>query len=231
MRDLLMFSSLSTLLVVTLAILIVLSEGLRRHRIGVTLLACWCSIGVSIYTLRMAGDAIDPDLYFAWYGPLGTWLAAWAFWDVSRLSRQYGTTTMMQAAELARGFLLSDKVADALWSAWAHHLPTPAWVKGPDGVMIAVNRQLETRYGVAEKNYVGSPDSTFFDAAAAAYEDTDRRVFETGLSIVSTEPAPVWNDKARMAVTLKFPVRDKRGHILCVGGIELMRHDETGDAA
>jgi hypothetical protein len=34
-----------------------------------------------------------------------------------------------------------------------------------------------------------------------------------------------------MAVTLKFPVRDKRGHILCVGGIELMRHDEKGEAA
>jgi hypothetical protein len=68
----------------------------------------------------------------------------------------------------------------------------------------------------------------FFDAAAA-YEDTDRRVFETGLDIVSTEPAPVWNDKARMAVTLKFPVRDKRGHILCVGGIELMRHDERDE--
>ena len=145
---------------------------------------------------------------------------------MSRLSRQYGTTTMMQAAELARGFLLSEKVADALWSAWAHHLPTPAWIKGPDGVMISINRHLETRYGVAEKHYVGSPDSTFF-VDSEAYADADKRVFETGLPLIIDEPAPVWNDKARRAITMRFPLRDKHGTILCVGGIELMRQDEV----
>jgi hypothetical protein len=230
MRDLLMFSSLSTLLVVTLAILIVLSEGLRRHRIGVTLLACWCSIGVSIYTLRLAGQGISPDVYFAWYGPLGTWFSAWAMWDVSRLARNYGTTTLVQAAEIARGFLLSGKTAEALWASWVYHLPTSAWLKAPGGVMVALNKHLEQRYGVAEKEYIGAADVEFFGPHASDYDVADRKVVETGKPVIAREPGPIWGDRDRTTVVLKFPVRDRQGRIVLVGGIELLIDDSCGMA-
>lgn len=230
MRDALMLSSLASLLVVTLAILIALSSGLRRHRIGVTLLASWCSAGVSIYSLRMLGDAISPDLYFAWYGPVGTWLAAWALWDVSRLSRHYGTSTLTQAADIARGFLLSERAADAVWAQWARHLPTSAWVKGPDGVMVAINRHLESRYDVHESQYVGTSDAKFFGDLGSVYLQADQQVFEVGAPLVTKDPAPVLGDPHRHAIVLRFPIRGARGVIVGVGGIEMLIDDSCGKA-
>lgn len=225
MRDLLMISSLASLLVVTLAILIALSGGLRRHRIGVTLLASWCSAGVSIYGLRLIGDAISPDLYFSWYGPLGTWFAAWALWDVSRLSRHYGTATIVQAADIARGMLHSPAAEASVWAHWVHGLPTAAWVKGPGGVMVAINRHYEHTYGKPAADYAGAVDGDVWPMSVAeSFLGHDAEVYRLGTPVVVQEPTPTWRDPHKKGLILKFPVRDRRGEIVSVGGMEIPDH-------
>ena len=137
----------------------------------------------------------------------------------------------MQAAELARGFLLGNKAGEAIWSKWADHLPTAAWLKAPGGVMVAINRHYESRYGTPEKSYVGAEDRDMWgNPIADQYDDNDQRVYQLGKPIIVKEHAPLWHDATREAMILKFPVRDKRGSIVGVGGIELLISDDCGKA-
>lgn len=223
--------ALLVLLGVSLAIMITLSEGLRRHRIGVTLLAAWAAAALTIYSLKALGDPIPQWVWHPWLWPTGVLLGSLAIWETSRLSRAYGTTTLIRAAELARGFLLGEQAGEAICPKWADHLPTPAWMKAPGGVMVAINRHYEKRYGTQEKTYVGSSDRDMWGHPIAdQFDDNDKQVFEIGKPIVVKEAAPLWSDPSREAMILKFPVRDRRGRIVFVGGIELLIDDSCGKA-
>lgn len=222
MRDLGMLLGLISLLTVLLSALIALTPGKRMHRIGVTLLACWASLGLSIYGLRVLGDPLPIELYKTWWAPLGLSLAAWAIWDVSRLSRAYGTTTLLQAAEIARGFLLSRRATDGMWAQWAADLPLPAWIKGKDGVMLVVNRNYARKYGKPVTDYAGSRDDEVWPVdVAAEFDANDARVFALGEPIIVREHTPTWSDAKHEGLFLKFPLRDQKGVIAAVGGIDM----------
>lgn len=215
-------ASLTGLLGVTISLLLSLTEGLRRNRIGVTLLACWAVLALTFFALKAVGEPLPRWLYETWLWPAGFACVTWALWDVSRLARLYGTTTLMSAADIARGFLHSPEVDAAAWATWARHLPTAAWVKGPQGVMIAINRHYESRYGKPAAAYVGAADSEkWTQSVADAFAENDASVFRLGTPVVVREPTPTWDNPNCHGLILKFPVRDARGTIVGVGGIEL----------
>lgn len=214
--------ALCALLVVALAILITLTEGLRRHRLGATAIACWTVAALTIFSLKAAGQPLPKWLYGHWLWPLGVLCGTWALWDVSRLSRLYGTSTLMSAAEIARGFLHSPVASESIWSAWANGLPTAAWLKSKNGVMLAINRHYETAYGKPSTAYTGAPDGDVWPAMVAnEFRDNDVEVYSLGAPVIIQEPAPTWANPKRRAMILKFPVRNAQGDIVSVGGIEL----------
>jgi len=229
-------ASLIALLTVCLSVIITLSEGQRVHRIGVTMLACWAVLALTFFGLRAVGDPLPRWVYVSWLWPLGVMCGTWAMWDVSRLARLYGTSTLMSAAEIARGFLHSPGVESAVWAKWAHGLPTAAWIKGGNGVMIAVNRHYEHTYGKPATGYAGTTDDTMWpDPVADEFHQNDVQVFKLGCPIVVREPAPTWTEPTRHGLMLKFPVRNVRGEMVGVGGIELTHaigardeHEEGG---
>lgn len=228
MRELLMMVALLVLVVVLMAALIALTPGRREHRIGITSLLVWAFWGAGIHLLELLGDPLPRNLWFSWWGPFGVLLVAWAVWDVSRLARVYGTTTLERAADAARGFLHSSPVADSTWTAFANAMPRAAWVKGPDGIMLAINRRYEAEYGAAAVDYVGAHDGhQWGDDIAAEFAGNDETVFRLGEPIIVREAAPHWNDPKRTAMFLKFPVRNRRGAIVGVGGVELIQPTPT----
>lgn len=217
------------LLVVVMSVLVMLTEGRRMHRIGVTALACWAIAGIVFDLLALAGDPLPAWISTDHYRAVGLLVGSWALWDVSRITRQYGTTTLLAAADVARGLLLHPKTENAIWAKWADGLPKAAWLKGPGGVMLAINRHYETQYGQQQKAYAGQSDSAQWGAEIGAeFEGNDAEVFRLGRPIVVKESAPLWNHPDRQSMFLKFPVRDGRGNTVGVGGIELV-YEQTQD--
>lgn len=82
-RDMLMLISLCAQVPVLMAALITMTPGLRRHRIGITLLICWVTGGLAIYGLRACGDGLSSLLWATWFAPLGGVLSAWAVLDLA----------------------------------------------------------------------------------------------------------------------------------------------------
>ncbi len=215
---------------VLIVILAGMTEGMRKHRIGVTLMACWSVMAVGLYAMQITDNALPGYLWRPWLIPVGMLLGAWALWDLSRLSRHYGTTTLIAAADIARGLLAGDEAHKAVWAAWVEHLPKAAWLKGPGGVMVAINRHYEARYGTSAAAYQGSTDASIWGADVAhEFGGNDQAVFDSGRAQVFEEPAPVWHDRMRSALCLKFPVRDRTGQIIGVGGLELILRPEADE--
>jgi hypothetical protein len=218
---------------VAFSLLITLSQGPRANRVGVTLYAMWAVCAMVIFMLKGMGDPLPTWAYGRWIWPTGIALGTWAIWDVARLARTLGTSSLMSAADLARGFLTSPGVDAAAWALWAQHLPTAAFVKGRDGVMLAINPHYEHRYGKPARGYTGATDGDeWTDDVAKVFAENDSRVLRLGTPVVVREPCPTWDNPSAHGLILKFPVRDQRGQIVGVGGIELTHqikhaeHDE-----
>lgn len=98
-RDVLMLISLCAQVPVLMAALMTLTPGLRRHRIGVTLLICWVTGGLAIYGLRAAGDGLSSLLWATWFAPLGGVLSAWAVLDLALYVHRLRARATKAAAE------------------------------------------------------------------------------------------------------------------------------------
>ena len=90
--------------------------------------------------------------------------------------------------------------------------------------MLAINRRYDAEYGAEAATYVGGTDwEQWGDGRAKEFSDHDKHVFEVGHPIIVREAAPHWDDPTRTATLLKFPVRNRRGAIVGVGGVELIQ--------
>lgn len=193
----------------------------RKHRFGVTLLTCWSIAAFSIHVLKNT-DPLPTAVYKAWLYPIGVFLGAWALLDVTRLARAYGQSTMVHAAEIAKGFLLSDRADAGFWNAWADSMPKAAWLKTKDGVFLAINRHYEDLYSKSVKRTVGQSQSeVWVKDIADQFDANDQEVYSLGAPIVFKERAPTFDHEHRESLFLKFPVRNARGEIVGIGGLEL----------
>lgn len=209
-------------LAVMLTLLMVTSSAPRAMRIGITLAT---SVVITAFTLRglsLAGEGVVPLVALKYLSSLKVIAMAWAALDVARIAMRIGTLDAVEAANTARGFLLSGPALRMVWSAWANAIPVPCWAKAVSGEMLAINRSYQINYGKTPADYIGEMDrSSWSDEAVESFAEHDRIVAQTCRSLLCVEPAPTWREPKRTATFLKFPVMDSRGNLAAIGGIEV----------
>lgn len=100
-------------------------------------------------------------------------------------------------------------------------IPDLVWLKDPNGIYLACNRQYEKLCDPDGKGMVGKTDFDFLDRATALVcQETDQRAVMAGEPTVSEE----WNRRAPdggllIFETLKTPVLDHNGRLIGVLGI------------
>lgn len=206
----------------TTAILLHLTAGRRRHRIGVTVLVFWSGVGVmlDLLALKNGTPAVGSTVE---YRVIGLAVAIWAMFDFARLTKAYATTTPLAAAEVARDLLVSQRLSGAVCAAWFDSIPVPAFAKAitkQGVVMLAINRAYEQRYGKLDREYAGSGDASQYEQAIAIeFGENDARVALTGKAQVFNESAPVPGNESRRADFFKFLMKGgSRSRVVC--GIE-----------
>lgn len=105
-------------------------------------------------------------------------------------------------------------------------MPSPVWLKDPDGVYLSCNAEVERFFGAREKDIVGKTDAMLTTPEAAAlFAASDREVVATGNRVESDAWLNFAGDGRRAFMsTVKLPVRDAAGNITGILGIA---HDMT----
>ena len=105
-------------------------------------------------------------------------------------------------------------------------LPDLAWMKDPDGVFLAANRQIECMYGVDEGGLIGKTDYDFTDKETADFfREKDRRAIEKGVASKNEEWVTYQNDgHQELLETTKTPLFDHNHQLMGVFGVG---HDIT----
>lgn len=110
--------------------------------------------------------------------------------------------------------------------AFFRSLPALAWMKDPDGRIVACNPLFEQLYDAPEAEIVGKTDADFVGAEQAAFfRQKDTEAMSAGGPIVFEEPVIFASDGRHAIVeTVKSPVFDTNGNMIGVLG---MAHDIT----
>ena len=103
------------------------------------------------------------------------------------------------------------------------HMPKPAWLKAPNGVMYFINDAYQDLFGVSKLAYEGQMDESIWGSEIASYfKESDLQVIDKRKGLVFKERYPVApNSDVFMDVeTMKFPVMNK-SQLIGVGGVIL----------
>ncbi len=99
------------------------------------------------------------------------------------------------------------------------HAPSLAFIKSTDGRYLYANRRFMDVFRLDQHSLAGKTDEELFPRALAdQYQANDRRMLETGQAMEFEETGPS-ADGPRTNIVVKFPVRDRLGHIYATGGI------------
>jgi len=114
---------------------------------------------------------------------------------------------------------LSQASTNELVSEWFFSLPWPAWVKGLDGTLLAMNPAYTEAYDVSVHDYVGTVDGVWPEATRKLFGENDAEVLRTERAATYIErfhnPRTNRNENA---LVLKFPVYES-GNLWGVGGV------------
>lgn len=109
----------------------------------------------------------------------------------------------------------------AFLNAVIESLPEPCYVWSVGGLLLMANQGWETATGVQRATALGKSCSAIFPTEMAKrFLEVNRLVIEHGRPVQEEE----FVDKPRgriLYLTLKFPIRDKSGRIVAVGGVSL----------
>ena len=109
--------------------------------------------------------------------------------------------------------------------------PSVIYIKEPADPLQLVNKEFETVFGLINKEFetifgltnaeaLGKTDRELFPPElAAAYIVNDRRVMATGKPIQTEEVALQADGKLHTYLSLKFPICDRQGKVVQIGGI------------
>ena len=126
---------------------------------------------------------------------------------------------MIEDAEYARQQLAQHQ---QLLSTLVEQVPDAIYFKDRECRFIRVNDGLKKIFGVEDDaEILGKTDAAFFSAAEAEeYYNDERRIMETGESIINKEEHEVWRDgQTHVVLTTKFPLWDESGEIVGTFGI------------
>jgi two-component system, chemotaxis family, CheB/CheR fusion protein len=94
------------------------------------------------------------------------------------------------------------------------------FLKDLDGRFITVNKRLEDLLGVSRGALRGKTDFDIFPSERAeCYREHDRRIVETGESLLVEEVADLADGKRHTFLASKFPLRDPSGRLFGVGAV------------
>ena len=98
--------------------------------------------------------------------------------------------------------------------------PSVIYLKEPEGRLQLVNQEFETIFGLTSAEAVGKTDRELFPPEiASAFAINDRRVMATGKPIQTEEVALHADGKLHTYLSLKFPICDRHGKVVQIGGI------------
>ncbi|MFA6542921.1 MAG: PAS domain-containing protein [Limisphaerales bacterium] len=107
--------------------------------------------------------------------------------------------------------------------AMADSLPEPFYVWSVGGLLLMANRGWEEATGIRRETALGKSCSAIFPTLMAKrFLEVNRLVIDKGLPVREEE----FVDKPEgrvLYLTLKFPIRDKSGRIVAVGGVSLSK--------
>jgi PAS domain S-box-containing protein len=100
-------------------------------------------------------------------------------------------------------------------------IPDLVWLKDPDGVFLACNREFERLLGSDEAGIVGKTDHDFLDQEQAEFfRQKDREAMAAGSPTVNQEWVTYAEDgRCALLETIKTPMRDADGRLIGVLGI------------
>jgi PAS domain S-box-containing protein len=99
------------------------------------------------------------------------------------------------------------------------HAANLAFIKTTDGRYLYVNRRFEQAFCLDHKSIVGKTDEELFPREQAdQFRADDRTALEAGTAM-EFEETPCYADGLHTTIAVKFPMRDKSGHIYAIGGI------------
>lgn len=116
------------------------------------------------------------------------------------------------------------ELQERFFDMFLHQCPFVIWLKDythDEGRMLFISDKYTDIFGVSEKDYVDRLDKDVWPQTVAQYfRKQDLEVIETGEDVYRVEPTPLADDAAwKRCHTLKFPIRDREGRVVAVGGI------------
>jgi PAS domain S-box-containing protein len=110
-------------------------------------------------------------------------------------------------------------------------IPDLVWLKDPDGVFLACNREFERLFGAKEADIVGKTDNDFTDADQAEFfRQKDREAMAAGTPTVNQEWVTYAEDgRHALLETIKTPMKGADGRLTGVLGIarDITEHKRT----
>lgn len=100
-------------------------------------------------------------------------------------------------------------------------IPDLVWLKDPEGIYLACNKEFELFFGATEAEIVGKTDHDFVDRELADFfRQKDREAMAAGKPTANEEWVTYANDGPRVLLeTIKTPMRDAAGELIGVLGI------------
>lgn len=109
--------------------------------------------------------------------------------------------------------------SEARLQAFLNHSPSVIFMKDIDGRYLHVNSRFLQSFNIAEEQVIGKKDAEIFAPdQAAAFTANDREVFRQGVPLQFEEKAQ-YIDGPRINTVSKFPIRDRAGMLVGIGGI------------
>lgn len=121
-----------------------------------------------------------------------------------------------RVAELEDALRQSERVMQAL----IDHVPGHVYVNDLQRRYTVVNRVTEG-YAGGRENIIGKePAELYPPEIVAVWQENDRRIIETGITIDAEESA-IYEDGVHTHRSIKFPIHDGAGNVCAIGGISL----------
>lgn len=108
----------------------------------------------------------------------------------------------------------------SVMQAYFAHMPRPAWLKAPDGIMYYINDAFQEQFGISKIQYEGQTDSNIWGIdIARTLREKDKLVLSNKKGLVTdiylpSSPGSILFDHYEVAL---FPVMHK-GQLIGVGG-------------
>jgi PAS domain S-box-containing protein len=134
--------------------------------------------------------------------------------EQGNIVRWYGTSTDIEDRKRAEEAL---RKSEKLFTAFMDHIPGFAWMKDIEGRYVYVNKN-ELELDVYRAGVIGKTDAELWPAEiAATYRANDELVITTRETVQTVEPSLTNGEQSYMLVS-KFPIFDKDGAVVMIGG-------------